>query len=484
MAANKKRVALVSARVEPRQHVPINLLILAACIEDQAEVRVFDPEFDDMELRDVKDFQPDIIGFTSFTQNYHRARKISDILHDEFGSRATYIMGGVHATVKPKETFQEMNLDMLFVGEGEQAIRDVVAGKPPDQIQGAYTGNGIPVAPGLIQDLDTVPFPAYHLMPDFEKYLIPPGTIRGTWQKRGTVALMSSRGCPFSCIFCGSHVMFGRRVRHRSVDNVIEEIRILHSQYGVRSIWFADDTFTVNKPWVMEFCEKVQPFGLEWGCQVRADTINDEVASVLRQAGCAQADIGIESGSDMTLTILKKASSRDKIIRCCKILKKHDIRRMATFVIGSPGERYEDIEQTRSLLKIIKPDFSIFFYLTPYPGTELFQMCEENDWFIDKNYTGLGSQEKPITQITFTPEELKEIRDSLFRLVRMWNLRGYFTYRTIRGLLSIMSLRGIKVFFGRLFKTKNLYDSMFAFLQDYRYRQGQKIKPRLPSKAA
>ncbi|UCC44075.1 MAG: radical SAM protein [Candidatus Zixiibacteriota bacterium] len=481
MASERKRVALVSARVEPRQHIPINLLVLAACIEDRAEVRVFDPEYDDQELKDVKDFQPDIIGFTSFTQNYHRAREIAANLKSEFGSRATYIMGGVHATVKPQETFREMGVDMLFVGEGEQAIRDVVDGKPPEQIGGAYIGNGMPTPPELIQDLDTVPLPAYHLMPDFEKYLIPPGTIRGTWQKRGTVALMSSRGCPFSCIFCGSHVMFGRKVRHRSVDNVIDEVRVLHEQWGVRSIWFADDTFTVNKKWVIEFCEKVQPFGLQWGCQVRADTINDEVAKALRAAGCSQADIGIESGSDLMLTNLKKSSSREKIIRCCEILKRHKIRRMATFVLGTPGESYDDIEQTKSLLRIVKPEFSIFFYLTPYPGTELYEMCEENNWFIDKDYIGLGSQEKPITSITFTPEEVSKIRDDLFKLVRFWNLRGYFTPATIWGLLTIMSPRGIGVFISRLWRTKNLYDAMFAFLQDYRYRRGMKIKPHLPS---
>jgi radical SAM superfamily enzyme YgiQ (UPF0313 family) len=157
---------------------------------------------------------------------------------------------------------------------------------------------------------------------------------------------------------------------------------------------------------------------------------------------------------------------------------------MATFVLGTPGESYDDIEQTKSLLRIVKPSFSIFFYLTPYPGTELYQMCEENNWFIDKDYIGLGSQEKPITSITFTPEEISKIRNELFRLVRFWNLRGYFTPETIIGLLSIMSFRGIKVFTSRLLKSRNLYDAMFAFLQDYRYRKGMKIEPRLPAKVA
>ena len=236
------RIAFVNSRIEARQHIPINLLILAACVEDIAEAKVFDPEYDDMTLYDILDYGPDIVAYSSFTQNYHRTRQIHRIIKANLKDWATYIIGGIHATVLPEQTYEEMKVDCVFQGEGEQAIRDVVLGWDWSKIAGAYYGNKLRRRPSLIQDLDSVPMPAYHLFPDFEKYLIPPGTIRGIWEKRGTVAVISSRGCPYHCVFCGSHAMFGRQVRQRSVGNIIKEIDLLVNNYGARSFWFADDT--------------------------------------------------------------------------------------------------------------------------------------------------------------------------------------------------------------------------------------------------
>ncbi len=476
MLKSKKRVALVNSRIEPRQHIPINLLILAGCIEDIAEVIVFDPEYDDKELIDIKTFNPDIIGFTSFTQNFYRTKEICNLLKSMLRDDVEYIIGGIHATINPEKTFEELKPNALFVGEGENSLREFILGKPIKSIEGVFLGKDSVKPRELIKNLDNIPLPAYHLMPDLEKYLIPPGTIRGTWQKHGTIALMSSRGCPFSCIFCSSHLMFGRNVRQRSVDNVIREIKLLNTKYGIKSFWFADDTFTLKPNWVKDFCQEIKALNLTWGCQVRADTVENDIIRAMYNSGCKQVDIGVESGSNSTLKQLKKSSTREKIIRAVKILKQNKMRLMATFIIGSPEETREDIYQTIDLLKQIKPNFSVFFYLTPYPGTELYKLCDENNYWLNKEYSGLGSQDSPMISITFTPEELKQIRNELFKVAKWWNLKGYFTFQIIVGLFSITSISGIIAFIKEYIISKNLYDAMFAFIQDYRYKKGKKME--------
>ena len=178
----KPRLALINVRIEPRQYIPINLLTLAGFAESLAEIVVFDPEHYDTELSEIKSFKPDIIGISSMTTNYPRAKEIMAILKKEFGDKCRYIFGGIHPTLRPQEVFLETGADGVVVGEGEYALADILRGKPLTEIPAVYTGQANISRNPLIEDMDSIPMPAYHLMPDLEKYLIPPGHIRGTWQ--------------------------------------------------------------------------------------------------------------------------------------------------------------------------------------------------------------------------------------------------------------------------------------------------------------
>ncbi len=463
----RKRVALINPRVEPRQHIPINLLTLAGFVDDICDVRVFDPEIDDKSLADIKDFQPDLLGFTAMTQTFARAKELVQILRKDLPDRR-YIMGGIHPTVLPDVVLQESGVDAVVVGEGEYTLKELIEDRPPETIQGLhYAGHANPTRP-LIANLDELPLPAYHRMPDFEKYMIPPGTIRGTWQKRGTIALMSARGCPARCIFCNSHIMFGRKIRRRSVSNMISEIELILRNYGRTSFWFADDTFTLQKEWVRDFCERASRLSITWGCQVRSDTVSDEMVDFLKLGGCAQVDIGVESGSDRVLKLLQKGTTRERHLKAFEILRRKKLRAMGTFIIGTPGETREDVMLTKSLVQEAKPAFALFFFMMPYPGSAVYEMAEQHNLWLHKDYTKLGVQDCPMIADQLTAEEQIKLRNDLISVTKWRNMASFLSLQFMWGLLSMLSVRRVAIFLKTLGAKRNIYDAMFAFVQDFR----------------
>ncbi|MFC1489754.1 B12-binding domain-containing radical SAM protein [Candidatus Latescibacterota bacterium] len=458
------KVALVNARIEPRQHVPMGLLYLAAYVENICDLVIFDSETDDMVLQDIIDFQPDIIGITSMTQNFWRAKEIINVL--KAGCNSKIIVGGIHATVASSEVLSETGADAVCVGEGEFTFKEYIeaniAGNGYENIKGLISKDNKTLQPReLIKDLDSLPFPAYHLMPKADLYLMPIGT-RGALLKEKRVDVMTGRGCPANCIYCGSKAIFGRKVRRRSVDSVIKEIELRISQFGNVSFLFGDDTFTNNKPWVMEFCKRIKEFKVSWACQTRGDRITEEIAKALKESGCRHIDIGVESGSPTILEILKKGVKREQYIETFRILRKYKIKTGATFILGTPGETEELLEETKDLIRIIKPNFSLFFYLSPYPGTELFEMVEV------RNYTGLGVQETAVLENeNISRERYIQIRNELVSMTQWRNMANYVSLRTIIGLLHLVNIRRIRIIASTFWK-KNIFDAMFAFLQDCR----------------
>jgi len=279
---------------------------------------------------------------------------------------------------------------------------------------------------------------------------------------------MSTRGCPARCIFCNSHIMFGRKVRRRSVNNVISEIELILKNYGRTSFWFADDTFTLQKDWVRDFCERASKLNITWGCQVRSDTVSDEMVDLLKLGGCAQVDIGVESGSDRVLKLLQKGATREKHLKAFEILRRKKLRAMGTFIIGTPGETREDVMLTKSLVLEAKPAFALFFFMMPYPGSAVFEMAEKGNLWLHKDYTKLGAQDCPMIADQLTPEEQIQLRNELISVTKWRNLASFLSLRFLWGLLSMLSFRRVNLFLKTLLAKRNIYDAMFAFVQDFR----------------
>lgn len=372
---------------------PLGILYLASVLKkEECEVKIIDkdPEYFDI-ASEARKFNPDMIGLSFMTPSYGKVHSLCKVLKKEFPNSMLF-SGGVHTSVMPERMIKELGLDFAVVGEAETTVAEVVRSiknrKSLKGIKGVAFKEGNKVVNngprGLVQDLDKLPFPDRSLLNFKKEYLVYPGVIRGHACKSTTV--MSTRGCPYHCTYCGSKLLFGTRVRYRSVKNLVAELQHLIKKYDLEGIWFADDTFTVNPKRVIDFCKmlKRNKIRLVWACQARVNTVSDEVLKEMKNAGCVQMDFGVESGSEKILKILKKDTNIPMIKKAFKLAKKHKIRTLATFMVNNPFETREDIEQTFKLAKDISADFTTFFYTTPFPGTELYSLAESQGW-LDEN---------------------------------------------------------------------------------------------------
>ena len=308
-------------------------------------------------------------------------------------SPATTIFGGVHPTLAPEEVLRQPSVDIVCRGEGEYPMLFLaelldagreIRGIPSmgiKQKSGEIEMNAI--GP-LIDDLDSLPHPDRELFNISE-------VIRHNGYR---FEILSGRGCPFSCTYCCNHALrrisgAGRKfVRKRSVDNLLEEIRELKSRYRMDSILFHDETFTLDRRWCFEFCERYgREYHIPFHCLARVETIDDELAGALKQAGCHAISLGVESGSErIRRDILKKNISDAQILDAFHILRSHGIKRFSFNMIGLPEETPEEIEKTIQLNRVIDPDWMGVIVFTPYPGTELHTLCRERGYLLSQEF--------------------------------------------------------------------------------------------------
>lgn len=372
------RIALIYPAVEfdLKYHpssLPLGLLYLAACAEQQygATVDVFDSRHGEAipSPQQVDDY--DLIGFTAMSMQVKHALRLASKLR-ESGYRGPLAFGGPHASVAPDhlKVCNDANVNAIFSGEAEVTFLKYLAyleGKPQKlqrvwvrEKDGQWTF--YPGA-GFIEDLDTIPFPAR------EKY-------ENVIRKCGFVNTFSTRGCPFSCNYCQptKRIIFGDRVRRRSIDNIVAEIQDSVNRFEIGQFCFDDDTFTFQKKHVMEMCERLKPLRLKWSCQSRSD-VDRETLTAMRDAGCYMILVGAESGSQRVLDLMNKRNTVEKnagFIRTCKEL---GILTWCNMMLGYPGETRKDMEQSLQFLIDSKPDMTCVSQVTAFPGTEL---CQKN----------------------------------------------------------------------------------------------------------
>ncbi|UCE73454.1 MAG: B12-binding domain-containing radical SAM protein [Methanomassiliicoccales archaeon] len=480
------KITMICPRVIDAPLPPLGILYIAAVLEKEGhKLQVFDVSPDERikVIEEIAKFKPDLIGLSVSSTQLNHAKEISNMLRKVL-PETPIVCGGVHVTALPVETLMELNADFAIIGEGEYSMLELCkkleTGGSLDEVGSLVHKKGDKIVQnkrrGLIEDLNELPFPARHLL-DFEWYLIPPGPIRGIWLKRATT-LITSRGCPYSCIYCGSNLIFGRKVRRRSIENVIAEIEELKEKYNIDGMWFLDDTFTLNKKWVVDFCNNLRKNKIElvWGCQARANTIQEDVLIEMKKAGCAQLDVGVESGSERILKVLQKKTNPKMIEDAFSMAKKVGLRTMASFMLGNPEETMDDINKTLELAKKIDPDFTLFFFTTPFPGTKLNEMAIENKWIKDEDYSKwlVKQTDSPIMEINFTAEELIEIRSTL---QNEFVFKNYIsTLRNPSYILNFLLLltrypRGIVKGAGKAIKSKRVDDIIYSILEEYRSRK-------------
>ena len=320
----------------------------------------------------IEAVQPEVVGITNMTATYGSAINVATCVK-RIDKDIKVILGGVHPTILPEETIREPDVDLVVKGEAEKTFVEVIKGIEKKDLSsiGSQYGNGKyvinPMPNSAITDINLLEFPARNLLLNLADF--PPN---------GFGTLMGSRGCPFKCIFCSSHKMWGRKVRFRTGSNIVEEIVAVNETFGTEYFHFEDDTFTLRKDLVMEFCRilKEKSMKVTWSCPTRVDFITSELVKEMKSAGCSSISLGIESGSEDTLKRIGKNVTLDQVRRGVKIIKDEGIRIMGYFVFGFPWETKEHFEVTLDFIEELDLDVVQYNFAVPLPGTELYRLVE------------------------------------------------------------------------------------------------------------
>ena len=338
-------------------------------------------------IQKIKSFNPDVVGVScSFSIYEEDSIKIAELVKKN--SKALVVFGGANSSANPDSILKNKNVDMIVKGEGEVVFSNIVKNfadkKKRDSIPGTIVigrKNKIKInkPAGYIKNLDEIPFPARHLLP-MEKYLKHPQNAMANMRKP-TTEIVTSRGCPFNCIFCSIHTVWGRKWRARSAKNVVDELEYLKKKYGIKEFRFFDDNMTWDKKRIIEICDEIikRKLNIKWDTPngIAIATLNEEVLKKMKQAGYYKIIMGIESGSKKTLSFMRKPVSLKHAKKIINLCNKIGIWTWSTFVIGFPDETGEDIEKTIDFAKKSGLNFVTFYIAQPYPGTEMYDIYEK-----------------------------------------------------------------------------------------------------------
>jgi anaerobic magnesium-protoporphyrin IX monomethyl ester cyclase len=371
----------------------LGLLYLASFLEGQGiESHFFDMSlYNDSDRRLLallKESKFDFIGLTAYTSFINSAHSVAKFIRRY--TETPIVIGGIHASALPKETLQVFdNFDFLIYGEGEEAFSELVLGKDITKIAGlVWRKNNHDIVVNLprepVKDLDRLPFPARHLL-DLEKYIPFPGN----YYQLPTSGILSARGCPFQCTFCGrTGTRFKNMVRFRSVENLISEIEFCIEKFGIRDFRFYDDSFVLNKKRLIDFCEVLvrNKIKITWNCYSRVDLVEEDLLWLMKRAGCYHIKFGIEFGTQKWLDKTKKGITLEQARRAVRAVKKVGMAVKSSFIIGMPGETIDEIIQTIRFAKELNSTYSTFGIFTLLPGSELFDEAKAQGTLLSENF--------------------------------------------------------------------------------------------------
>lgn len=404
----------------------------------------------------VREADPLCAGFSVCTSSHNTALHLARLVK-KVNPEIKVLLGGVQPSTLPELLLKEVAVDFAVQGEGEVTAAELALalknGTPPSSVAGLfYKKDGLPVFTGeraLIEDLDSLPFPAYDLMP-MGRYTLP-ASRRLT--SAPAASIVTSRGCPYGCYFCSHNGIFRGRVRFRSPRNVLEEMKLLVRDYGAGEFLIWDDSFLLKPDRALEICRllKEELPGLTWSCSARADHMTPELAAALFGAGCRLVLFGVESGSEKILTSLNKGSRPEQVKRAVKACRENGLLSFCSFVLGAPAETEETVLETRRFAMELDPDFVIFCIFAPLPGSHFFDEFVKDgrldpagiDW---DAYINLLSSRPPLFAAgSLSTERLTQLQKDLFRA---FYFRPAYIWRRLKLLRSPQQLyqnfRGLK----------------------------------------
>lgn len=406
----------------------------------------------DETVQQILSFASKYVGLTSPTMLISTAGKIAKKLKEQ-NANIIIMVGGPHISALPERTMVLYpDIDIGILGEGEVTLIELLSALESKEdissVKGIiYRENGnfksTPPRP-FIKDIDILPFPAWDMLPDLLKHY-QQSAVR--IDRLPNISIVSSRGCPFRCIFCARNV-FGNTMRTHSADYIIKMVKYLIKEYKIKSISFEDENFVIYKKRLMEFCNRLidEKIDITWDCASNVNAVDSQILALMKKAGCWQINYGIESGSQRILDFIKKGIKLEDIERALKMTKEADIITKGYFIIGHPTETRESIQQTVDFIKRISLDFFQMSFMIPLPGTELYAIADKygefkNDWDNMNIWTPL------FIPHGFTKEDLEKESKRAYR--EFYFRKGpIFTYlkRTLRTYSFVKFLKdGLKI---------------------------------------
>jgi anaerobic magnesium-protoporphyrin IX monomethyl ester cyclase len=396
---------------------PLGIAYIAAVLESGGvQVKIIDAPAVEMDYqtikKEVRNFSPDLVAITSVTPTLSSALQVAQDVKAEIPG-VFIVLGGYHPTFTYHELLKFDYIDLVVRGEGEYTMLELVQtlekGGDIRKVNGIATKNFETSLRPVIDDLDTIPFPARHLLP-MEDYKImnmklPIGT------------LISGRGCPYHCSFCASSAMHGHKLRLRSSGSVMDEMEHLVNDHNAEMIAFMDDTFALSKKRIYDICDemKERKFDNYWGCTARVDTLSEELLRKMKDAGCITLFLGVESADQQSLDELNKKITVNKIKKTFELTKKLGVRTIASVVLGMPGDTKKSIENTIKFVKNLEPNYAVFSLATPYPGTDFYMKSKDERLIKTTDWSKFNLLSPVIETVDCSLDELKKLQKRAFK---------------------------------------------------------------------
>ncbi len=361
--------------------------------EEYVDINIIRVGLTDNDIQnEIIEYKPDLVGincqFSRQYKIYHQLFSLVKVIDKEI----IVVAGGPHATVCPEEVLVDENCDYILLGEAEESFSELLIALQQEKNTESIDGLGwkkdgkLKVNPkfNTIHDLGSIPFPAYHLM-NLDKYF-GLGASHGIRHKARFCPIITSRGCPAKCTFCSVHKVWGAKYRTRPVESVIDEMRLLRDQYGIEEIMFEDDNVTADPNRAKLLFSRMieERFDFVWDTPNGAGvwSMDEEMIDLMKKSGCVMLNFPVESGSQYVLkNIIKKPLDLEKVKRLIRHCQKIGLPHSMFLVIGSPGEKISEMWDSYRFAgecRCYSPHVSV---ATPYPGTQLFDLCVKNKYF-------------------------------------------------------------------------------------------------------
>lgn len=417
---------------------PLGLMYIAAYVERHTdhEVRILDAVAEGLEYEGIetviRDFAPDVVGIQAITQVLVDVSRVVKIVKDV--DKGIHVcIGGPHAYIYPKETAMLTGVDSVIPGEGEIAFTELLRTLDEERSLGevpglVYKEDGTLSENGTvkwIQELDSLPPPARHLVPTEKYYCIIETDSPMT-------TMVSTRGCPYNCSFC---LGFEKgRYRERSVEKVVDELESCVRD-GYRDVFFWDSIFTVKKDRVLKICQKIidRNIHISWSVRARINHVDDEMLEKLKEAGCKRIQYGIEAGNDKTLKLMRKGTTTEEIQRDIRLTKQFGFTVYGDFMIGFPGESRQDILDSIDFACDLDLDYVNFALTTPYPDTPLYRWGFEKKLYTTDYWRDFAKDPKEgfIPKIWDESISREELNDLLAQAYRRFYMRPRYIWKRL-----------------------------------------------------